>query len=520
MYKIELINKQTKEITTFNDVVDINKGEKMFFKFQIDTTKLEDGDYSLTLYDDDSVIHTDTLRVGDFNVKSLQYKRGEDIYVETVADIRLETKSVTLEDVESTVIPSEGFDGMTSVYINAQAVYDKAYNDGYSTGNGEGYNTGYTDGYDEAVEATTNTFVDNARELDVVDNGEYLTQYSGGEGGLYKKVVVNVPAKGETDFTSIGYSPEYNKEINDSINADIAYSRTFIDKWNPATNKMSSYFQMNYNIVYAPMLDTSKSTSASNMFYNCYRLTYVPPYNTENVTNMDNMFNRCNSLKIAPMLNTSKCTSFKNMFSYCVSLKSVPLYDTQSALDATYMFGYCNSLTEVPFFDFKNLTNASGLFIECASLEAVPHFDFSNVTTIKELFKNCKKLKSIPQFNTSNVTDASYFVSGCTDLTEIPLLDFGSVTNIKNFMVGKNEKMTTLGGFKDLKVDWNDTYCLVNLPNLTYQSVLNVINNLYDFRANGDNTTTRNLKLNSKTMALLSDNDKAMATAKGWTLSA
>ena len=78
--------------------------------------------------------------------------------------------------------------------------------------------------------------------------------------------------------------------------------------------------------------------------------------------------------------------------------------------------------------------------------------------------------------------------------------------------------LTDLGGFKNLKIDWYDNYGLYRLPNLTYQSIMNVINNLYDFPSNGDSSTTRRLQIHPNAMALLSDEDKALATNKGWVL--
>jgi hypothetical protein len=71
-----------------------------------------------------------------------------------------------------------------------------------------------------------------------------------------------------------------------------------------------------------------------------------------------------------------------------------------------------------------------------------------------------------------------------------------------------------LGGFKNLKINWN-SYALDYAPNLTYQSLLNVINNLYDFSANGE-STTRNIKFSTNARNLLTADDIATATAKGW----
>ena len=56
-----------------------------------------------------------------------------------------------------------------------------------------------------------------------------------------------------------------------------------------------------------------------------------------------------------------------------------------------------------------------------------------------------------------------------------------------------------------------------NAPTLTVQSLMNVINILYDCRANGE-TTTRTVTLGTTNLNKLTDEQKAVATNKGWDL--
>jgi hypothetical protein len=115
----------------------------------------------------------------------------------------------------------------------------------------------------------------------------------------------------------------------------------------------------------------------------------------------------------------------------------------------------------------------------------------------------------------------SNMFGSCPKLESIPLLECGNVTNINTFF-GYSSNITTLtelGGFKNLKIDWKDGSGLAKLPNLSYQSILNVLNNLYDFRGNGDTTTTRTIKFHSNALAQMTDADKAIATNKGWVIS-
>jgi hypothetical protein len=78
-----------------------------------------------------------------------------------------------------------------------------------------------------------------------------------------------------------------------------------------------------------------------------------------------------------------------------------------------------------------------------------------------------------------------------------------------------------LGGFKNLGMmssmsNTSGTYFMAGLPYISKESVLNVLNGLYDRASAGYSVVT--LKLHAKHLAMLSDEEKAIATNKGWTL--
>jgi len=81
--------------------------------------------------------------------------------------------------------------------------------------------------------------------------------------------------------------------------------------------------------------------------------------------------------------------------------------------------------------------------------------------------------------------------------------------------------LKNLGGFKDLGKQssvsgTNSTGFLAELLYITHESLMNVINNLYDRKTAG--LSTLSLKLGSNNLAKLTDEEKALATAKGWSL--
>lgn len=167
-------------------------------------------------------------------------------------------------------------------------------------------------------------------------------------------------------------------------------------------------------------------------------------------------------------------------------------------------------------YDTSKATSFNQTFYGCNSLILCPNIDTSSSTTIAYMFYSCSSLRSIPQLNTQNVIDMGYAFNDCRNLQSIPLLDCSRL-NVIDYPFGYSSitTLTDLGGFKNLDINFRNG--LNYLPNLTIQSLMNVINNLYDFRANGE-TTTRTLQLGTTNLNKLTDEQKVVATNKGWNL--
>ena len=260
----------------------------------------------------------------------------------------------------------------------------------------------------------------------------------------------------------------------------------------------SPKFRDDKELVYAPLVDTSNATSMYNTFRDDTALFVVPLYNTTNVTDMGSMFYGCKSLINVPLFDTSNVTKMNNMFYSCDKLKSVPLFNT------------------------SNVTNMESMFQYCSSLESVPLFDTSNVTTMRNMFANCTLLENIPSFNSVKNTTLYSFVNG-NKIKSIGKLRCDSVTTVLYFSYFVTlSTLTDLGGFENLGMQptlegTSDSYFLNAMPNLTKESLLNVLNGLYDRASAGYSTLT--LKLHNNHKALLSDNELAIATNKGWIIS-
>lgn len=258
-------------------------------------------------------------------------------------------------------------------------------------------------------------------------------------------------------------------------------------KYSDTENKtdFSNMFQKCTLLKIAPNIDTSKATSMSSIFDNCIDMTSIPELNTSNVTNMSGMFYGCSSLTTIPNLDTSKVRTMSEMFRSCSSLTSIPKLNTSNVESMDYMFSNCSRLSDVP------------------------QLDTSNVTRMDSMFNNCGNITSLPLLNTSKVTSMHYMLGGCQRLTEIPAFDCANCTDdsaLKGFML--YAYAVTAIHLRNIKVRLD-----ISSPrNLTREAIVEVLNNLATV------TSTKTLTMGETNLAKLTDEDKAIATNKGWTL--
>ena len=240
------------------------------------------------------------------------------------------------------------------------------------------------------------------------------------------------------------------------------------------------------------------------------------------------MFYRC-LLNELPQIDTSSVTNMRNMFSGCINLATIPQLDTSSVTNMSNMFYGCGSLTIIPQLDTSSVTNMSDMFCNCTSLATIPQIDTSSVINMNNMFSNCIHLTTIPQLNTSNVTNMSYMFSGCARLATIPQLDGEKLTSVA-YIFNNCKSLENFNGIINLGQAYLTTqsanysnYRLVlsNSTKLTEQSIINILNNLYDIKTKGCNA--QQVVLGSTNLAKLTSEEGQTAltnaTAKGWTIS-
>ncbi|MGN1298235.1 MAG: BspA family leucine-rich repeat surface protein [Clostridia bacterium] len=183
--------------------------------------------------------------------------------------------------------------------------------------------------------------------------------------------------------------------------------------------------------------------------------------------------------------------------------------DTSNISSMYYMFYNCNALTTLDLsnFDTSKVTMMNAMFQNCLKLETlkISNFNTLKVTNFYQMFYRCQKIVAIPKLNASSSTNTGFFVYGCSSLT-----DFGGLENL-----GQAYSTTTSANNSNYKLD------LSTCTALTEQSLINVLNNLYDIATKGCNV--QQVILGSTNLAKLTSTEGQTAltnaTAKGWSVS-
>ena len=262
-----------------------------------------------------------------------------------------------------------------------------------------------------------------------------------------------------------------------------------------------------YSTAFDPSLfDVSQVTSMSCMFYNCSGLTGeldLSNWNTANVTSMSYMFYNCSGLTGELDLsnwNTANVTNMSNMFKSCSDLTSLNIsnWNTANVTNMSSMFEFCSKITtlDLSTWSTSNVEYMNYQFEYCSKITTLDlsTWDTSNVADMRNMFLNCSGLTELDlsNWNLSNLREMGGMFYNCKSLTNLQLPDLGHYNG-------------TL------------TLDLTSCSALTKDSVLYLFNNAFDRTAAGYGYTFT-IKLNAKTKALLSEDEIAIATNKGFTV--
>ena len=214
-------------------------------------------------------------------------------------------------------------------------------------------------------------------------------------------------------------------------------------------------------------------------------------------------------------------TDMSYMFDNCTRLETIPLIDTSKVTNMEYMFYTCVSIQTIPLINTSNVTNMGSMFKGCNYLQTIPPLNTSNVRVMNNMFSDCIQLESMPQLDTSNVEEIENMFYRCYKIKTMPALDFRSLSYVPSYkgFFGYYDlsDLTDFGGFLNLKCSLESDNNLKRLPNLTYESCINVLNGLYDFTGNGEtpNSNQGKLKVAQSFIDKVGD-EISIGINKGW----
>ena len=282
------------------------------------------------------------------------------------------------------------------------------------------------------------------------------------------------------------------------------------------------------------LLDATKK--ADYLFYE-YQGTSVDGLiqysDTENVESISRTFYRCKVAKV-PELNTNKVKNFSYALTYS-SIDEFPNWNFSNAETIGYLLSQCKSLkTDIVINNLSKLTGdycLNGVFQQSAVTSVTLNglnpdtvysldqafFDCGwlmsislNTTTgvpikvksMSEAFNYCGQLKTLPLMDLTQCTRFS--VTGCSSLESIPAYDMSNITSINLSNLYNLKEFHATG----MKVSFN----ISSSTEFTKEALVEILNNLATV------TTTQTLTMGTTNLAKLTDEDKLIATNKGWTL--
>lgn len=187
------------------------------------------------------------------------------------------------------------------------------------------------------------------------------------------------------------------------------------------------------------------------------------------------------------------------------------------------LFRGCPNITEtkgMEDWDVSSVTSLQSFAVSCGLKKvSLTKWNTANVQTIVNMLSQINSLTDVDLsgWDVSNVTDMSGFLGTCGSLKNINLLGW-NLCKVKNMqsIFSWNRTIETLKlGAEFFSSPFATTVDFSRLEKWTNDSVhLSLVDNLFDRRANGLPDFT--LTLHANTKAVLSEDDIAAITAKGY----
>ena len=227
---------------------------------------------------------------------------------------------------------------------------------------------------------------------------------------------------------------------------------------------------------------------------------------------------------------TDKASAKVNVPEKQLGTKTITTNGTYKAIDDN-LDGYSEvevATSGVDIWDYYE-EKSDSIFNIRRCIKKIPSFNLSGAISMYNAFSDCPKLREIPEMDTSRVQEFSNAFYGCSRLESIAKLNYQSAERISS-MVSYCPELTTLGGFQNLgqaySTSQSENYSNYKLDlskstKLTEQSIINILNNLYDIATKG--CKTQSVVLGSTNLAKLTsvEGQAALSQAQqfGWNIS-
>lgn len=225
------------------------------------------------------------------------------------------------------------------------------------------------------------------------------------------------------------------------------------------------------------------------------------------------------SITVPKMLvvDITKIEDLSSAFSACGHLSSITLPDGFGSVASVmnWCFSRCRKLQTVAFPEGcgKKVWTLNYCFEYCDSLIEIsfPAGFGASVQNMYSTFNMCSKIKSIvfPDGFGKKLSNIYGGFEHCSALESISFpAGFGSMCSTFSRCFAGCSSLTTINGGIEAKVSLDLSPC----TKLTHDSLMTIINSIQTV------TTTQTLTLGTANLAKLTDEEKKVATDKGWTL--
>lgn len=278
------------------------------------------------------------------------------------------------------------------------------------------------------------------------------------------------------------------------------------------------------DIVFIPTVSGFKNLSNGELLTETEGV-YSKIYNYHSIEKPATLNNLIKQVNVNTIIDVAK---EKLKFSYSTFEKTPDYLDFTGVVDMSYMFAHnkiFKDLSNIKDWDTSKVTNMNYMFggTYCPDFSAIKDWNVSNVTDMSYMFANngyITDFSFLGNWDTSKVTTMSTMLD-VSSVTSLPAIDCTSVKYNKYpfTLYSNNTKLVNVGGFLNMRGKWDDSYGLSKLPNLTYESCINILNGLYDFTGQTPTSNEAKLKVHANFLTTVGD-DINIGISKNWTITA